>query len=105
MAKFVTANEAAELIDNGSTIAIGGFGSYCGPDALLEALEQRFLKTGKPVNLTTFTGVSNGAFELADVGMNRICHEGLIGTIIAGHLGNAPKLSAIATLGSSNALT
>ena len=35
MANFITPREAAELVKDASTMALGGFGSYCGPDALL----------------------------------------------------------------------
>ena len=41
MANIITPREAAELVKDASTMALGGFGSYCGPDALLEALSQQ----------------------------------------------------------------
>ena len=96
MAKFISADEAAKLVNDNDTLAIGGFGSHCGPDGLMEALGARFRETGSPTNLTSLTGVSNGAFSNDAVGMNRIAYEGLLGTVIAGHLGNAPKLSDLA---------
>ena len=93
MVKFVTAEEAVELVQDNQTIAIGGFGAYGAPEALLKALGERFEATGSPRNLTSLTGISNGAFDFADVGMNQISKEGLLGTILAAHLGNAPKFS------------
>lgn len=43
-----TADEAAELVKNGQTVATSGFvGSGC-PEALTKALEKRFLDTGEP---------------------------------------------------------
>lgn len=86
MANFITPREAAELVKDASTMALGGFGSYCGPDALLEALSRRFQETGRPAGLTVVTGISTGDNSQADLGMNRIAREGLIDTIIAGHL-------------------
>ncbi len=96
MANIITPREAAELVKDASTMALGGFGSYCGPDALLEALSQRFQETGRPAGLTVVTGISTGDNSQADLGMNRIAREGLIDTIIAGHLANPPRISAMA---------
>lgn len=96
MVRFITADEAALLVQDNSTVAFGGFGAYCGPDALMEALGRRFRETRSPRNLTSFTGISCGDNSMEDVGMNRIAMEGLLGTIIAGHLGNPPKLGNLA---------
>lgn len=96
MVKFITPEQAAELVQDGCTAALGGFGSYCGPDALLDALSRRFQETGRPAGITVITGISTGDNTQEDVGMNRIAHEGLIHTIIAGHLANPPRISAMA---------
>lgn len=96
MARFITPKEAAGLVKDGATVALGGFGSYCGPDALLEALAARFDESGSPAGLTVVTGISTGDNTQNDLGMNRIAKEGLIDTIIAGHLANPPKISAMA---------
>ena len=96
MAKFITPQEAALLVQDHSALALGGFGAYCGPDALLEALSVRFQETGHPAGLTVVTGISTGDNTQNDQGMNRIAREGLIDTIIAGHLANPPKISAMA---------
>lgn len=96
MAQVITAQQAVELIQDGATVALGGFGSYCGPDALLDALACRYDETGHPANLTLMTGVCTGDNSQNDLGMNRIAKDGLIDTIIAAHLGNPPKISAMA---------
>lgn len=96
MAKFITAQEAVALVKDGATVALGGFGAYCGPDALLAALGQRFEESGHPAGLTVVTGISTGDNTQNELGMNRIAKEGLIDTIIAAHLGNPPKISAMA---------
>lgn len=96
MKKVITAREAVELIRDGSTLALGGFGSYCGPDALLEALGRRYTETMSPKNLTIVTGISTGDNSQNDRGMNRIAMEGLVETAIVGHFANAPKFSALA---------
>ena len=96
MANFITAAQAAQLVKDGDTVAFGGFGAYCGPDALLAALGARFRETGAPTNLTSVTGISCGDNSGGEVGMNQVAYEGLLGTIIAGHLGNPPRLGALA---------
>lgn len=93
MAKFITAKEAASLIRDGQTVALGGFGAYCGPDGLLNALAQSYKATAHPAGLTIVTGISTGDNSQNDIGMNRIAIPGLIDTIIAGHLANPPKIA------------
>ena len=48
MAKFITAKEAAGLIENGMTLGVGGFGAYAAPDELLAALASRYEEEGNP---------------------------------------------------------
>lgn len=96
MARFITPKEAAGLVKDGATAALGGFGAHCGPDALLDALSRRFQETAHPAGITVVTGISTGDNSQEDIGMNRIAKEGLIDTIIAGHLANPPKISAMA---------
>lgn len=96
MMKIISTQEAAALVRDHATLALGGFGSYCGPDALLEALAQRFQEFAHPVGLTVVTGISTGDNTSNNVGMNRIALEGLIDTAIVGHFGNSPKISEMA---------
>lgn len=96
MGKVITPEEAAALIADNATVAIGGFGSYCGPDELLQAVADRYAQTGHPCNLTSVTGISSGNFSKENgMGMSRLHAEGLLGTIITAHLGNAPDIAAL----------
>jgi glutaconate CoA-transferase, subunit A len=52
MGKLISMTEAAELIDSGSTLALGGLTLYRRPMAFVKALLQRFYKTNQPQNLT-----------------------------------------------------
>lgn len=51
---IITAEEAAMKVQDGDTIATGGFVSCACPEALSTALEKRFLETGHPKDLTLF---------------------------------------------------
>ena len=72
MARLITPREAADLVQDGAVLALGGFGAYCGPDALLDALASRFQESRHPAGLTVVTGISTGDNTQNDVGMNRI---------------------------------
>ena len=96
MAKIITAQEAASLIGDGMTVAVGGFGSYSSPDELLQAIADRYKETSRPKALTAVTGISPGNFKKdGGMGMSRLKDEGLIDTIITAHLGNAPDIAAL----------
>ena len=60
MSKIITAEQAAYLINNGDTIATGGFVGAGVPEELLIALENKFLETGAPTNLTSLSCAGTG---------------------------------------------
>ena len=91
MAKFITAKEAAALIDDGMTVAFGGFGSYSGPDELMQAIADRYKAEGHPRGITVTSGISTGDFK-TDCGLNRLKAPGLIETLISGHVANPPDI-------------
>ena len=48
---FVTAQQAAEMIEDNKTIATIGMTLVSASESILKAIEQRFLETGSPNNL------------------------------------------------------
>jgi propionate CoA-transferase len=90
----LTAEEAARLIFDGETLAIGGFVGMAVPEALLIALADRFERTGRPRNLTlVFTaGQGDGGAR----GLNRLARDGLVNRAIGSHWGLIPALGAMA---------
>ena len=82
--KIYTAEEAVKLIKPGSTVGISGFVGTGHPEEISKAVEESFLKTGVPNNLTLTFGASQSDAR-TNCGLNRWCKEGLVKKIIAGH--------------------
>ena len=88
--KVITAEEAANLVEDGQTVASSGFvGSACA-ESLTKALEKRFLETGSPRNLTYFYAAAQGNRD--GRGADHFAHKGMTKRVIAGHYNTAPSL-------------
>jgi propionate CoA-transferase len=92
--KIVTADEAIALIRDGDTLSSTGFVQTGFAEALLAALERRFLATGSPRNLALFAAAGQG--DGIEKGVNHLGHEGLLRRVVAGHWAKMPKVSRLA---------
>jgi acyl CoA:acetate/3-ketoacid CoA transferase len=93
--KFMSADAAIVMIRDGDTVAlIGGGGGLVEASCLHEAVEKRFLSTGRPRGLTVIHALGIG--DRKSRGMNRFAHEGLVARVIGGHWVWSPRMQRLA---------
>ena len=84
--------EAADLIRDGMTLGVSGFGAFASPDYVMEAMSRKFKEQNTPRDLTIVSGVAPGDFVEDGCGLSKIKDEGIIRTLIASHLRMSPAI-------------
>lgn len=80
----LTSRQTANLIPDGAVVAItGSGGGLIEADCIFAAIEERFLETGHPRELTLIHALGLGDRDRR--GTNRFAHEGLVKRVIGGH--------------------
>ena len=95
MARFMSAEEAIELIQSGDTVATSGFVGMGHPEEISKAIEKKFLETGQPRDLTLTFGASQNDGK-SNWGLNRWAKDGLVRRVVSGHWGLQPDLIKMA---------
>ena len=93
--KVVSAEEAVKIIKDGDTVATEGFVGAGFAEEIAIALEEQFLKTGSPRNISIMYAAGQGDGATAKKGLNHLAIEGLVGRVVGGHIGLAPKLQKL----------
>ena len=88
-ANFITAQEAAEKIQDGSTLCTIGMTLVSASESILKAIEKRFETVGHPADITLVH--SCGQSDRKD-GIQHLAHEGLVKRIIGSRLGAATEM-------------
>ena len=99
--KLITPAEAARLLLDGDTLAIGGFVGMSVPEDLLIALQERFARTGGPAGLTLLFAAGQG--DGGTRGLNRLAAHGLIRCAVGSHWALVPALGQLALDGAIEA--
>lgn len=89
--KFISAQEAAELIQDNSTVGIDGFIGFCLPEDILGEIETRYIKEGHPRALSIVNVAGLGG-DGKDRGINHFAHKGLMRRFLCSNLSLAPKI-------------
>ncbi len=89
MSKLTTAAQAVRQIRDGATVAVNSSSGLLCPDAVLQALGERFLAEGAPGNLTTIHPIAAGDM-FGTKGIDHIAHKGMIARVIAGSFPSGP---------------
>lgn len=91
MAKFITADEAAALINDNDTIGISSFTALSMAEDLIVGIRDRFLKEGHPRDLSIFH--CSGVGDYKTRGLSHFAHDGLVRRIYGAHAAPYPLLS------------
>lgn len=95
MAKIVNAQEAAALIPDGATLALGCMGLAGWPEEVARAIEDRFIEKGHPRDLSIVQGSSAG--DKKERGVTRLGHEGLMKRWMGAFIGFSPGVCRLIT--------
>lgn len=102
--RVVSADEAAQMVDSGDTVVIGGSGGgHAVPEALIAAIERRFLAEGLPRGITSLHPVGLG--DRGQRGVSRFAHPGLLKRIVCGTLVDSPRVEEMALANQVEAYT
>lgn len=93
--KVITSEAAARVVMDGDTVATAGFVGIGFPEEVAIALENRFVETGSPRDLTLVYAAGQGDGKAK--GLNHFTREGMVKRVIGGHWGLAPSLGKLAS--------
>lgn len=96
MTKIMSAKEAVELIKDGDVIGLSSFVGIAIPEAVHDAITERYRQTGSPRELTIVSSAGSGAFD-ENRAAEPYIKEGAVKKLVLGHSGsmlNTKKMMA-----------
>ncbi|MBA5763520.1 3-oxoacid CoA-transferase [Vibrio sp. 404] len=94
MVTKLTPEQAANWIEDGDAVLLGGFIGSVVPEAIERAIGERFANTQSPQNLTLLFAAGQGDGQARAI--NHLAQLGLVTRAIGGHWGLVPKLQQLA---------
>ncbi|WCK56415.1 acyl CoA:acetate/3-ketoacid CoA transferase [Aneurinibacillus sp. Ricciae_BoGa-3] len=93
--KVISFEEAVRNIPNGANITIGGLISVLCPEKVMAELENRFISTGEPRDLTVITPVRVGWSRNESTGLEHVANRGMLKRLISGsfNVKEGPRLT------------
>ena len=88
--KLISAAAAAELIADGAVVTVSSSSGLGCPDATLQAIGERYERSGKPSGITTIHPIAAGDMYGID-GIDHIARPGLLKRVIAGSYPSGPS--------------
>ena len=93
MTRFVTIEEAVNLIKDNDTVGIGGFCGFGAPDSMLRGIEQKYNETKHPAGLHIVTPAAAGDLKEDGWGVSALRADGLIDSIFTSIVKLPPAIS------------
>lgn len=90
MALVKPVETAVKSIEDGDTVGIGGFVAVGIPEYVLEALGDRYAKSGSPGDLTLFHPAAEG--DRQGSGISHLVQDGMLKRVVGSHWGFVPDL-------------
>ena len=97
MADFIKAEQVADYIPDGASVAVGGLVGSGHPEAITAALGRRYEKTGRPKDLTLVFSAGQG--DGVSKGLGHFAKPGMLKRVVGGHWNWAPALGRMAVDG------
>lgn len=94
MVTKLTPEQAADWIEDGDAVLLGGFIGSVVPEAIERAIGERFSQTKSPRDLTLLFAAGQGDGQARAI--NHLAQLGLVARAIGGHWGLVPKLQQLA---------
>lgn len=93
MTKFVTIDEAVDLIQDSATVGVGGFCGFGAPDSMLRGIRKKYSENKHPAGLHIVTPAAAGDMTEDGWGLSALKEDGLMDSIFTSIVKLPPAIS------------